>query len=652
MKVGSSKQNEQVRARAERSKPNERLGNLLDDLRNAKTLETVGASVKSINQALTKFEVGGEASPTQTFDKIGHAFCGAMKQKPGGVRDLLAARASDELKLFCGEATPAGVTTLAKNLGIAVGQKDFQLFSTGDPFVFLGTPPNKQAGIKAQAEDVKNKTVLVVQGSSSYTPASGQPKFDGPTLLAEALQIAFAAKENGARAAVVVLPESLNPATHPNDPFARLAATLAKATGVDEVVYQAALDRAPAPKGVRSGLDVLGPKTAEIDKWLQTLDGATNLNAVSRSLKQLDIALTGLKGQYSSVTESLARQVADSLTSKVQQLVGGLPGGDVRADADRTIVFAGQSNPDLSRDVAHALNGDIGRHTHQFEGGAVFTQIEEQVAGRPVAVVQTTKQDPHTAPEDRHSAMAMLAEALMICTQAKEAGASDITLILPYMPNARSDKQDQKGVGTYAAMVARWIDELQLGKLVLVEPHDIHVPAFFRTPTRVISGAELLCTQVLQTIGRENLVMVRPDEGATKRTKALAEELDLPVVDGLKSRDDNTEKANLNSLGKKSDVDGKICLVNDDEIATGGTMRQVVAALKDNGAAQVHIAVSHANMPDDVHKREDSIRKLKDAGADSLYLLDTQPVGRLPDDLNSFVKIVSVAAAVADEVRP
>jgi hypothetical protein len=57
-------------------------------------------------------------------------------------------------------------------------------------------------------------------------------------------------------------------------------------------------------------------------------------------------------------------------------------------------------------------------------------------------------------------------------------------------------------------------------------------------------------------------------------------------------------------------------------------------------------------MPDDVHKREDSIRKLKDAGADSLYLLDTQPVGRLPDDLNSFVKIVSVAAAVADEVRP
>lgn len=615
----------------------------LDALRNAGSLTEIGAAIRALDQGLP----GGP-----------EAFRDALARRPGGVRPLSADLApGGDVKLFCGEATPDAVKAAAGQLGIDIAAKDFKIFSTGDPFVFLGTPPDSKAGKKGEAEDVRKKTVVVVQGNASYTPPAGQERYDAPTLVAEALEIAFAAKSaGGAKKTIVVLPASLDPVANPGSQFAGLVARLAKATGVDEVRYNAALDQqgkvdALTSGGVRAGLPSLGPKTAEVGKWLDTLAGAQDLGAVSRSLAQLDIALTGLKGKYGEHAKAYARQVADVLTERMNALVPGLPTGVAASAEGRTMVFTGHSNPELARDLASQLGAELGGSVVQFGGEAPYAKLGTEVKDRPVSIVQTTRHSPDAEGAGRQSSMAFFFEALALCDEAKKAGASDVTLVLPYMPNARSDKSDQKGVGAYAAMVARWVDELDLGRVVLVEPHDIHVPAFFRTPVTVISGAEILTKQALEDLGRKDLVLVRPDEGATKRTKKLAEDLELPMVNGQKSRSDNSETAKVDALGNKSDVDGKICLVNDDEIATGGTMRQTVAHLKEMGAKAVHVAVSHANMPIDAEARHEAIRKLKDAGADSLYLLDTQPVGKMPADLAGFVRVVSAASAIAEEVR-
>ena len=65
-------------------------------------------------------------------------------------------------------------------------------------------------------------------------------------------------------------------------------------------------------------------------------------------------------------------------------------------------------------------------------------------------------------------------------------------------------------------------------------------------------------------------------------------------------------------------------------------------------AAEVHVAISHTNMPTNPEERIDAIRKLKEAGATRLYVLDTQPMGKLPPDLEGFVKVVSAAESIAD----
>ncbi|MBI4814761.1 MAG: ribose-phosphate diphosphokinase [Deltaproteobacteria bacterium] len=609
---------------------------LIDGLRQAKTIDEIGAALDKIADS-----IGGESKAEVKKSAVAAAKA-AMEKHPEGVRSLMGSL-GDDVKLFCGTATPDAVKSAADSLDLDVGRSSLKLFSTGDPFVVL-------------EESVKNRDVLVLQGGPGYSPKEGEPAYDFPTLVAESLQVAFAARSSGAKRVRVVLPEALDPAKHPNDAFASLVAELAKASGVNQVVYHSALDgkSSDAKRSLPLGMPMLEAKvaSAEASRALRELASATSLDEVSRSLVFLEVSIKALRGKADGAATALATQVADVLTARVKDLVPEVPDGVVSFKDSQVVVFSGQSNPKLGLDIAQSMSATFGEGSIALEGSTPkLAELSTKVKGKDVVIVQTTRQSPQASKESRLSTMALLTEALMIARAAKQGEAESVTLVLPYMPNARSDKRDQAGVGAYAALVARWVDQLDLGRVVLVEPHDGHVPEMFRSQVSIVSGARVLCDSVIAEMPEEQkkkLVLVRPDEGATKRTKQLAKDLSLPMVNGEKTRAGNDDKAEVQGLGNSSDVAGKVCIVTDDEIATGGTMRQTVARLKAMSAEEVIVAVSHANMPIDASERADAMRKLKEAGADRLVLLDTQPVGTIPPDLAGFVKVVSSAAAIAE----
>lgn len=632
--------------------PSPNLGSAIERLSASKSLQEIGARLQEVSALLPKeAQVGPVTQAVQA----------ASRNEPSGLRPL--AFGLDEGKnvsLFLGSATPESARRraeeeAARQPGARIAPHHFQIFSTGDPFVFLGVPKNKATGEKALPENVAKRTVVVVQGDVQ-DGENESAKFDRATLVAEALQIATAARENDAKRVVLVLPGSLDASRHPEDRLAKLVGRLLSdpALGVDEVHFREALDTPPAAlrlqSGLRPGLVPLGPKLEGATAALQLLHAATDLPSVQRAIARLGVELSALSA-FEHDARVIAREVVRTLTDKVTKLIPGLPSGAAGQIGDKTVVFSGQSNPALAKDVAATLKAELGSSYVDFHGGVPYPSLVTKVKDRPVVVVQTSREDPGKAQDARNSSMGLLVEALLLCDAAKEAGAKDVSLVLPYMPSARSDKKDQDGVGTYAKLVARWIDAVGVNSVVLVEPHDPHVPYFFGTRNiRVVSGATVLAKHIIETTGSENLVLVRPDAGAQKRTKGLADALDLPIVDGEKSRAGNDEKASVDALGSKSDVDGKRCLVIDDEIATGGTMRQVCERLKGMGAAEVIVAVSHANMPDTLEARHESMRQLRASGADKLYLLDTQPVGALPADLQSFVTVVSAAEAISDRI--
>jgi ribose-phosphate pyrophosphokinase len=646
----------------------------LSKLKQASSLQEIGASLKAISAQLGK----GQAP-----ESVPEAAKVALKNKPAGLRDILGDVEPDQVKLFLGTSSPAEARAIAKEAGVPIGNHSFKIFSTGDPFVFLGEPPDGKAKKEAQVEDVAGRTVYVVQGSKP-----DGSKYDLPTLVAEALQVAYAAVENDANRAVLVLPESLNPATHPNDKFAALVHRLAIATGIhtDDIKYTRDLDPQPqvtdgkTKEDVRLGLPALGPKTKPAEQALTQLQNAKDLSSISEAITKLDLAISGLEGKYSKEATKLAKQVADVLAERMIALVPGFADNAVLTTAEKTIVLGGQSNPELASEIAKNLGaGYSTMRLDETAGGSPRVDLGGSVAGKQVVIVQTSREDPAKAPEDRHSTMSMLAEALMAFQSAVERGAKDVRLVLPYMPSARSDKKDQEGVGAYADLVARWVDAIvddgsklaearqqrteYRPRVYLVEMHDPHVRHFFRTPVTAISGAEVLTTKVIDDVGKDHLILVRPDAGAAKRTATLGKRLHLPVIDGEKTRSDNNENAQIERLARPDDIRGKKVLVVDDEIATGGTMRQTASLLAferdDKGkivegpdgpwklAAEVHVAVSHANMPIDLEERHKAMRALREAGATRLYLLDTQPVGPIPPDLQDFVKVVSAADAIA-----
>ncbi|MBI2374869.1 MAG: ribose-phosphate diphosphokinase [Deltaproteobacteria bacterium] len=607
---------------------------LIEGLREAKTLDQIGSALATIAES-----IGGDARAEIKRTAVAAAK-DAMEKHPEGVRSLMGS-VGENAKLFCGTATPAPVKQLAEALELDLGRAKLQLFSTGDPFVVL-------------EDSVKNRDVLVMQGGPGYSPKEGEPAYDLPTLVAESLQVAFAARSCGAKRVGVVFPEALDPAKHPNDQFAALVADLAKASGVNEVVYHAALDGHAnlQSRTLPVGLPMLGARvaSAEASRALKELAAATSLDEVSRALVFLEVSIKALRGKPDA--SALATQVADVLTSRVKDLVPEVPDGVASFRDSQVVVFSGQSNPELGLGLAQSMDATFGEGAIRFQGSTPkVAELSTKVKGKDVVVVQTTRQSPQSASESRFSTMALLTEALLLARAAKQGEAASVTLVMPYMPNARSDKRDQAGVGAYASLVARWVDHLDLGRVVLVEPHDGHVPEMFRSQVSIVSGAKVLCESVIAELPeakKQKLVLVRPDEGATKRTKQLAKELGYPMVSGEKSRSGNDEKADVQGLGSASDVAGRVCIVTDDEIATGGTMRQTVARLKAMNAEEVIVAVSHANMPLDPNERAEAMQKLREAGADRLVLLDTQPVGTIPDELKGFVKVVSAAKAIAE----
>lgn len=332
-----------------------------------------------------------------------------------------------------------------------------------------------------------------------------------------------------------------------------------------------------------------------------------------------------------------ARRIARTLRAFRAWAAAGPP-------STRGLVIGGRSHPALARRVAEQLGADLQLEDRPVPLGDGLASA----SGRSVAIVQTTRCEPGRAAGHIYSGCAPFVELLSLGLAARRARARAIAVVMPYMLNARSDRRGP-GHGAYASLIAHWIDALEPARLVLVEPHDTHVPEYFRTRVRVIGGAEILCREIVARTGREGALLVAPDPGAARRVLAISRELSLPMLVGNKLRLDHAAAAAIHTF-EGGDVSGKRCIVIDDEIATGSTLVKTVEHLHGHGAAEVHIGVSHVNMPLDPDRRREVLQRLLGAGPSGrthFHALDTQPIGEIAADLREYIHILEIAPAIA-----
>ncbi|ERH03247.1 MAG: ribose-phosphate pyrophosphokinase [Halorubrum sp. J07HR59] len=217
-------------------------------------------------------------------------------------------------------------------------------------------------------------------------------------------------------------------------------------------------------------------------------------------------------------------------------------------------------------------------------------------------------------------------EVLQLQDAVREAGATTVTTVLPYMGYARQDESFMSGQPVSARAMARAISTTT-DRVILVNPHERGVTRFFDVPVDVADASTTLA-EPLPSLTEP--LFLGPDGGAIQLTEAVRDAYGEGAVDHCeKHRDRETGAIDVTPAG--TSVTGRDVVLVDDIIATGSTMSESISALKD--ANRVFAVTVHPLLVGN------ALTKLRQAGV-------TRVIGT--DTVEHAVSDVSVADPVED----
>ncbi|WP_271635472.1 ribose-phosphate diphosphokinase [Solicola gregarius] len=256
-----------------------------------------------------------------------------------------------------------------------------------------------------------------------------------------------------------------------------------------------------------------------------------------------------------------------------------------RTTKKNLMVFSGRAHPALSKEVARLLGiGLVPTALYDFANGEIYVRYEESVRGCDAFVIQS-----HTAPINE-----AIMEHLIMVDALKRASAKRITVIQPFYGYARQDKKHRGREPISARLMADMFKVAGADRLMTVDLHTAQIQGYFDGPVDHLLAMPILADHVEEKYGGEPLAVVSPDAGRIKVAEAWSERLGgAPLAFIHKTR--NIDRPNESQANRVvGEVEGRVCVLVDDLIDTGGTIVQAAEALKADGAADVVIAATHA----------------------------------------------------------
>jgi len=252
---------------------------------------------------------------------------------------------------------------------------------------------------------------------------------------------------------------------------------------------------------------------------------------------------------------------------------------------DSLKVLSGSAHPELARLICQNLDTELcSVDLDAFPDGETFVQINENIRGRDVFIVQPT------CPPTNQNIM----ELLIMVDAARRASAERITAVMPFFGYARQDRKDRPRVPITAKLVANLIAAAGVNRVLTMDLHAGQIQGFFDIPVDHLYAAPVLIKAIRER-EIEDLVVVSPDVGGIKMTHAYAKTLGAPMAIVAKNRVSAEEVEALNVIG---DVDGKNVLLVDDLTETAGTLTAAADLLKKHGAKNIYAGVSHGVLGD------------------------------------------------------
>jgi len=298
------------------------------------------------------------------------------------------------------------------------------------------------------------------------------------------------------------------------------------------------------------------------------------------------------------------------------------------------MVFSGRAHPDLARDVAAALGTDlVPTSAYDFANGEIYVRYEESVRGCDAFVIQS-----HTAPINES-----IMEHLLMIDALKRASAKRITVVLPFYGYARQDKKHRGREPISARLIADLFAAAGADRLMAVDLHTAQIQGFFDGPVDHLMALPILTDYVQEKYGDQELAIVSPDAGRIKVAEQWSRRLGgAPLAFIHKTRDINrpNESAANRVVGE---VAGRLCVLVDDMIDTGGTITKAADALMKDGAAGVVIAATHAILSGPAKER------LMACAAQEIIVTNTLPIA--PECRFDTLTTLSIAPLISRAVK-
>jgi ribose-phosphate pyrophosphokinase len=298
----------------------------------------------------------------------------------------------------------------------------------------------------------------------------------------------------------------------------------------------------------------------------------------------------------------------------------------------KMMVFTGNSNPELAQKVVERLDIPMGKaHVGCFSDGEVSVEIQENVRGKDVFIIQST-----CAPTNDN-----LMELIVFADAMRRASATRITAVIPYFGYARQDRRPRSArVPISAKVVASMIANVGIDRVLTVDLHADQIQGFFDIPVDNVYGSPILLDDIVDQ-QYDDITVVSPDVGGVVRARAVAKQLDcdLAIID--KRRERANESQVMNIIG---DVSGRTCILVDDMCDTAGTLCKAAKALKEKGAARVVSYVTHPVLSGP------AINNVIASELDELVVTDTIPLSEQAQKCDK-IRQLSLSPLLAEAVR-
>jgi len=288
-------------------------------------------------------------------------------------------------------------------------------------------------------------------------------------------------------------------------------------------------------------------------------------------------------------------------------------------------LIGGSSHPELTELIAKKIGVRTGRVVlGKFANNETNVQLQEQVRGQDVYLIQTGAVDSNDA----------IMELLLLINSCKLASAETITVVTPYFPYSKGDQKSSLRSPITSKLIANMMKRAGADHLMMLDPHSPQLEGFFDHPVDCLKVEPLFCNWIKHHIPHwQDCIVVSPDEGGAKRSVRMANDLGLefamihnrhkkslnqtqrsPTLSRKVSvcRDNDDLSADIVHVEEETpeelrlthrmvdkflkisgDVAGKDCIVVDDMIDTGSTIRLALEVLHSHNSGRVYVFATH-----------------------------------------------------------